>query len=288
MELIICKQLWGHDSTFEALINDVVGAGFHGVEGAPPDSEADREELAGRMQDAGLHYIAEISTGIFTPGKWVPDPGTTVEQHLDTFREILDHCLSMKPLRITSMAGNDLWPIDESIRFFKEAMKIADDAGTEVSFETHRGRSTVHPLTTAAIIEAIPDIPLTCDFSHWCVVTERSEILDEFPVLLQDCAFRARHVHARVGYDQGAQVPDPRAPEYAHCVAAHERWWDVIWEAQENRGYEIASMTPEFGPDGYLQMEPYTQKPVADLWEINQWMGKRQLQRFAERQLFPL
>ncbi|MEM9280502.1 MAG: TIM barrel protein [Verrucomicrobiota bacterium] len=283
MELIICKQLWGHIGTFEDLIDGVTGAGFHGVEGAPPEAPAAREELAGRIADAGLHYIAEISTGIYTPGKWVPDPGTTVEQHLETFRDILATCLEMQPLRITSMAGNDLWSTDESIRFFQEAMLIAADAETEVAFETHRGRSTMHPLATAEIIEAIPEISLTCDFSHWCVTTERSEILDELPELLSACAARARHVHARVGYDQGAQVPDPRAPEYDHCLAAHERWWDTIWEAQEARGLEIASMTPEFGPDGYLQMEPFTQKPVADIWDINRWMGRRQLERFSMR-----
>ena len=42
-------------------------------------------------------------------------------------------------------------------------------------------------------------------------------------------------------------------------------------------------MTPEFGPDGYLQAAPFSGKPVADLDEINHWMATRQRERFAKR-----
>ncbi len=248
-----------------------------------PDAGAHRRDLANRLSDNGLALIAEISTGVLTPGKWVPDPGTTVEQHLDTFDRILDQALELAPLKITSMAGNDLWPLPDSIRFFQEARSLAAARSTEVSFETHRGRSTFHPLATAALLDAIPDLPLTCDFSHWCVVTERTTILDEFPDLLARCAQNCRHFHARVGYDQGAQVPHPRAPEYATALAAHEHWWDAIWDAQSDRGDAISTLTPESGPDGYLQCEPFTGKPVADLWEINRWIAHRQRDRFAAR-----
>jgi hypothetical protein len=41
-------------------------------------------------------------------------------------------------------------------------------------------------------------------------------------------------------------------------------------------------MTPEFGPDGYLHSLPFTGAPVADLWQINTWMARRQKERFAE------
>ncbi|MEJ1960369.1 MAG: hypothetical protein WDO56_01955 [Gammaproteobacteria bacterium] len=38
----------------------------------------------------------------------------------------------------------------------------------------------------------------------------------------------------------------------------------------------LVSVTPEFGPDGYLQQTPYTRQPVADLAELNRWMAVRQ------------
>jgi hypothetical protein len=36
------------------------------------------------------------------------------------------------------------------------------------------------------------------------------------------------------------------------------------------------TVTPEFGPDGYLQRALFTQQPVANLAEINRWMAERQ------------
>jgi hypothetical protein len=42
-------------------------------------------------------------------------------------------------------------------------------------------------------------------------------------------------------------------------------------------------MTPEFGPDGYLQHTPFTLIPAADLWDVNRWIGHRQRDRFHQK-----
>jgi hypothetical protein len=69
-------------------------------------------------------------------------------------------------------------------------------------------------------------------------------------------------------------VPHPAAPEYAECLASHRRMWEALWDAQIAHGYRITTMTPEFGPDGYMHTLPFTDAPVADLWQINTWMGQ--------------
>jgi hypothetical protein len=76
-------------------------------------------------------------------------------------------------------------------------------------------------------------------------------------------------------------VPHPAAPEYRAALEAHERWWDALWSAQVLAGCTITTMTPEFGPDGYLQARPFSAEPVASLDEINRWMAARQRERFA-------
>ncbi len=100
---------------------------------------------------------------------------------------------------------------------------------------------------------------------------------------MEQCAARARHVHARVGYDQGPQVPDPRDPVWAPFLEAHEAWWDLVWAAAEARGDEASTMTPEFGPPPYQHTVPHTGEPVGDLFEICEWMTNRQRDRFAAR-----
>ena len=48
---------------------------------------------------------------------------------------------------------------------------------------------------------------------------------DEVLGMLQD---RCWLIHARVGYEEGPQVPDPAAPEYAAEVKCHMGWWESI------------------------------------------------------------
>lgn len=141
------------------------------------------------------------------------------------------------------MAGCDAWPIARSIEFFKAAMDIASKHDAVCSFETHRGRSFYCPWNTAAVLEALPDIKLTCDFSHWVVVSER--LMDSEWDAIELAARHAHHVHGRVGYDQGPQVPHPAAPEYAEALASLQRCWEAIWADQTRRGYVETTMTPE-------------------------------------------
>ena len=102
--------------------------------------------------------------------------------------------------------------------------------------------------------------------------------------IIQRCAERCIHMHARVGYPEGPQVADPRAPESQMYLEAHEHWWDIIWDSQATRGMEVSTLTPEYGPPPYLQILPYTAAPVANLWEICRWQAEREADRFSQRQ----
>jgi len=89
-------------------------------------------------------------------------------------------------------------------------------------------------------------------------------------------------VQCRVGYEQGPQVPHPAAPEYRYALLAHQRWWAQVWQAQRAQGREVTTMTPEFGPNGYLQAAPFTGMPAGDLWEINRWVADTERRHFSD------
>lgn len=275
MKLEFFKALWGHKGSWAEAARQAAEAGFAGLEGALPVEAASREEFQKALADFGMRHIAEIST----TGYACPTPGSTVEEHLEVFARLLDEALATSPVFISTMAGSDLWTFSESVHFLTKAHEIARDRGARVGFETHRSRSLFHPVITRELLKELPPIELTLDFSHWCVVTERL-VLDELPDVLATCAERVLHIQPRIGYDQGPQVPDPRAPEYANAVEAHIRWWRAMWAGQKARGFETVTMTPEFGPDGYLHLEPFTQKPVGDLWDINTWVAGRLREEF--------
>jgi sugar phosphate isomerase/epimerase len=274
MKLKLFKTLWGHGGSLDEAIAACQEAGLAGLEGPAPADPAGQREFHAKLADAGLDYIAEICTG----GSYVPDRQLSPARHLESLHCKAEAALACRPLFLTVIAGCDAWGVNPSVDFLAAADRLAAELGIAASFETHRSRSFFNPWQTRDILQQLPALKLTCDFSHWCVVCER--LIDTEPEILKLCAARAHHVHARVGYDQGPQVPHPAAPLYQAALAAHERWWSQIWQSQQDRGYAITTMTPEFGPDGYLQSHPLTGVPVADLSEINAWMARRERQRF--------
>jgi hypothetical protein len=239
----------------------------------PADPAAVRV-LQASLQNEGLEAIAVVFTG----GDVLPHQAWTVQQHLDRLQTALDSALVLKPRFLNLLAGNDRWPLTQQVEFFGRAQALADAAGLVCSFETHRASSLYSPWVTLALIEQLPQLRFTADISHWVVVCERllDDPLDDLSPFIE----RVHHTQARVGYDQGPQVPHPGAPEYAREVAFHHSVWQAIWASQAARGYDRSTLTPEFGPDGYTHLMPFTRAPVADLWELNLGMARTQRAQF--------
>lgn len=282
MNIEFYRPLWGRDRSYVQMAEEASAAGFSGLEGHLPDAPDELKALQDVCDEYNLKYIGEICTGGSDPDAfWVPDRHASVDDHLADFDRELTRILASNldiPF-ITCMGGLDAWSTDDSCRFFEQAMSLADKSGCLVSFETHRTRCFYSPWSTARILEQLPEIPITADLSHWCCVAER--LISEEPGL-QSVIPRAHHIHARVGYDQGPQVPDPAAPEYARFVEAHQNWWEQIWKSQLSRGFQTTTICTEYGPDGYLHLHPYSQEPVADLWEIMRWVAKTEQTHFEQ------
>ena len=277
MNLMLFRSLWTNGFDLDAALADCLTGNFDGVEGPVAN-----KDFAAKLRDARVPFIAEITTG----GGYVPGQTVTLHEHIDSFSHKIEASLECEPLLISVLAGCDAWSLQRNVEFFGSALEIAREFGVAVSFETHRSRSMFNPWIARDLLTQLPDLRLTCDFSHWCCVCERL-VMDGEQELLGLCAERTLHVHARIGYAQGPQVPHPAAPEYHEALYAHERWWDAIWDSQQIRQFAFATMTPEFGPDGYLHSTPFSGKPVADLDEINRWMAVRQRNRFASRTASP-
>jgi len=201
MRTEIFKTLWGHPGTIEDAVAEVKAAGFDGIEGAAPADADGRRHFTEVIHAAGLAYIGEIST----TGYAVPEPGSSVQQHLDAFEAIMDRTLEVGPRFFSSMAGNDLWSFGESLEFLTKAQAIVEDRGVRCGFETHRSRTLYHPVRTLELLREAPPLEITLDLSHWCVVTERL-VLDELPEVLDLCAERTLHIQLWI---RNASQPDP-------------------------------------------------------------------------------
>lgn len=49
--------------------------------------------------------------------------------------------------------------------------------------------------------------------------------------------------------------------------------WEAVWARHRAAGRQWTSITPEFGPDGYTHLLPFTRAPIADTWDLNRWMA---------------
>ena len=245
--------------------------GYEAVE-APLPQAPDRSAFLRFLKDSGWPWIAQVFSREFVPGG-------TVREHLDSLRQQIEDCLDSQPLFFNAHSGSDAWSLAEAEDFFGAMLELEHRVGLAIAHETHRMRCFGNPWTTRAVLGRFPNLKLTCDFSHWVCVTER--LLEDCGEIIQMAAHHCHHLHARVGYEEGPQVPDPRAPEWSRHLAAHERWWELIWASQKQRGMVVATVTPEFGPPPYLHTLPFTQAPVADLADICDWMARRLSRQIA-------
>ncbi len=276
MELHVYRHLWGllgEGGTCETLEQalDAVQASpvpYAGIEHAIL-LVGDDAALSAELERRDLGFIPMMLTF-----------GQTVEDHIGAFRMQLERAQAMPHQLVVSHSGRDSFDEEQSAKFFEEALRIERDLGVAVAHETHRGRILFNPWVTLRMLKRFEALMLNCDLSHWVVVAER---LLESEMPLEQVAPRARHVHARVGFENGPQVSDPRAPEFKRALNAHEGWWSAIWDAQRKGGTEVSTLTPEFGPPSYQPTLPNTLEPVGDLAEVCDWMAARQLERFASR-----
>jgi sugar phosphate isomerase/epimerase len=261
MRLRAFRHLWGlEQEPLEAVMPRIAAKGYAGVE-VVLQLEPDLDRLRAVTNDAGLAVKPLLQLLAPTP-----------EEQLVEYRQLLHLAARFDPVGITVQGGRDRWPIDVAIEFYRQAVAVEADFPAIVGHETHRGRPLFAPWTTAAIVNAVPELRLVCDFSHWVVVCER--LLEDQEDAIALAASRAVHMHTRVGYDQGPQVPDPRAPEWRAALTAHEHWWKVVWDAQRQAGIVDATFTPEFGPPPYMHTVPFSNAPVADLEAICDWQAE--------------
>jgi hypothetical protein len=168
---------------------------------------------------------------------------------------------------------------EQGCAYFEEALRVEKTIGIPVGHETHRGRIFFSPWDTAFYLRQFPDLKIVADFSHWVNVCER--LPEDQAEAVELANRRAMHVHGRVGFEQGPQVPEPSAPGYAAHLAWHETQWQRIKQYQQQNGVEEFTFTPEYGPPGYLHTLPHTNVPVADLWQVCLWGAQRARQQLG-------
>ena len=260
MKLILGKSKWEMwEDPLEVFLQRVKTSGFDAAEiylSSLPESPTEITRLHATY---GLRLIGQILT-----------QGQTYQDHLESLESQFDFAAQCQVVFINCHAGRDTFDFAENIQIFQRAMQLSQSSGIPFLVETHRGRPTYSAIETCKYLEALPELRLTADFSHWMVVHESG--LEDQTENVDLAITRADYIHARVGYAEGPQIPDPRAPEWKHAVERHLQLWQQIIDQQKRDGKERLYITPEFGPPAYMHTTPFTNQPVGDVWEQNVYM----------------
>jgi sugar phosphate isomerase/epimerase len=270
MQIKILSPLWGYEQeNLASIIEKIAMAGYDGIDTHVPDSTAGRKKLLDCLESHQLSLVVQQHQA----------QGDTFEEFKQSFLHYLKISAEANPMLINSHTGRDHFSFEQNLELIDAAQSFSEKSGIETVHETHRGRFAFSPLVAKEYFSARPGLNITADLSHWVCVTE--SFLEHFAETLDEAIARTRHIHARAGYTQSPQVPDPRAPEWQEAVNIFFSWWDKMIEAQAAAGRKILTITTEFGPPPYLQTVPFTGEPVADQFEINCFMKDKLRKRYA-------
>jgi sugar phosphate isomerase/epimerase len=235
-------------------------SGYDGVELVLPLDETEKNLALAAIDKYELDWIAQT---LSSPN---PDFEHQKAHHEEQFR----HLAEARPLFINTQTGKDFYDFEQNRQLIDLGLKISKETGVPIFFETHRGKFSFAAHITRTFLEKIPDLRLGLDLSHWCNVAE--SYLEDQPETVVLALNRTEHIHARVGFPEGPQIPDPRTEEWQDALNHHLNWWDSVIERKKKEGAEIATITPEFGPEPYMVIQPFTRQPITDQWEVNVYM----------------
>ncbi len=268
---------WGSEHLeWDIFLEKVKEAGYDGIEyGIPNDfSETHLKRVWRKAESFGLEII--------------PQHYNTTTRHFDQHRNAyvswIERIIRFESLKINCQTGRDIFSEDQNTLLIELANELSGRSGISICHETHRGKFSFAAHSTLSYLNRISELRLTLDISHWVNVAE-SFLQDQEEAVLFAIS-RTDHIHARIGYPEGPQVPDPQAPEWKEALDTHLTWWNKVLQYKKNEGAQVLTITPEFGPHPYMIHLPFTSQPITNQWQINLYMMNLLKEKFERDNSF--
>ena len=244
MDILFFYPRWGSDHLpWPSFLEKVKQTGYDGVEIGLLTDEDGNDKLLNLIEDFGLKFIIqhyETSTPDF-------------DQHFKEFTARVERAAARKPFLINSHTGRDYFSFEQNSTLLYAAQSISQKYGVAIAHETHRGRFSFAAHVAQTFLQ-FDWMDLTLDISHWFCVAE--SMLEDQQAVLDAVIPHIRHIHARYGYTQSAQIINPREGQWQDVIERHLEIWDKIILHQQNIQTVEMGITTEFGPPPYLQVVP--------------------------------
>ena len=165
--------------------------------------------------------------------------------------------------------------VDGMIPIIRQWIEMADQIGIPVQFESHRNCITNDLYSTLCLLDAIPEMRMCADLSHYVVDREFWFPMSERDLgLISRVLQRSDSFQGRVASRQQIQL-QLDFPQHQKWVELFKGWWQEGLEDWRTRGSGDCIFLCELGPPEYAMTGP-DGKEMSNRWEealqIRSWI----------------
>jgi hypothetical protein len=269
MRLAVYQSMWAMDGlpwrgerawTVEEQLDRIAAAGFDGVSVSFTDAAAARRTCK-----------AAIARGLRIAASGFPTTVAELAPVLETIQAVgrkhVDH-LNLQP---------NVRPrtVRECLPLLHGWLSMAADAGIPTYVETHRDRMTTDLHFTLDLLDAVPDLRLTADLSHFLVGREFAwPVAEENHEMIHAVLRRSRALHGRVASREQVQI-QPSFPHHRPWVELFEQWWEYgLRHLRATLGArDVVVFTTELGPPRWYAMTGADGQELSDRWAESLLLG---------------